>query len=113
MEIFFQTACVFDESELTLSIAEIGYEFADQLPTETLCKSIIKMAERKKRDEVHRQWAAMLPMMSTGMIEYKSFDDYYEQCTGAGIDMRPSEEIMSEIKEIREKIRKEGLNGNI
>lgn len=33
-----------------------------------------------------------------------SFEDYYDQATGANIDLRPAKEILAEVEEVRREI---------
>lgn len=42
------------------------------------------------------QWCGMLP----SLVKYMSFDEFYDQMTGANIDLRPTEEIIKELEEL-------------
>lgn len=64
---------------------------------------ILKAKEEEQREQIRKQWTAMLPLMSIQYLKYVSFEKYYEQCTGADIDMRPTEEIIAEIEEAHKK----------
>ena len=45
----------------------------------------------------------MLPFMSMKMLEYISFPEYINKCSGRNIDMRPVSEIIADIEETHEK----------
>ena len=65
---------------------------------------MIEIALEKEREErAHKQWSAMLPFMSLGMLEYISFEEYIEKLSGKNVDMRPASEIIAEIEELHQK----------
>lgn len=64
---------------------------------------VLKAQEMEERDRLHEQWTAMLPLMSIQYLEYMSFEDYVDRCTGANIDMRPTNEIIADILNAHEK----------
>lgn len=69
-------------------------------------EAVLKKAEREeKRSEAHRQWTALLPLMNTKTIKYESFEDYFARQNGENLDLRPSNEIIDEVNEIRRKMR--------
>ena len=46
----------------------------------------------------------MLPFMSLKLLKFVSFDDYYGQISGRDFDLRPDEEIIAEVEEIRKQL---------
>lgn len=102
MEKFFQTIGGIGEEEIILCISQLGFDFANVIPIGSLCRSIFKMLELKKEQEIKMQWSMMLPFMSLGMLKYMSFEDYKNKCTGGNIDTRPSQEILADVAKIRE-----------
>ena len=69
---------------------------------------IAKAREKRQEDRLFQQWVAQLPLMAfTG--EITSFADYKSRATGANIDLRPTEVILSELDEIERKL-KEGVS---
>lgn len=66
-------------------------DFADFLAT---------AIENERKEQFRQQWTAMLPFMAMGMLKFMPFDDYYESCTGATIDMRSAKDIINEICEM-------------
>lgn len=67
---------------------------------------IIKAMEEERDERIFRQWTAQLPVMAmTG--EVIDFEQYKERVTGANIDRRPTEEILKELDELEQSIKKE------
>lgn len=62
-------------------------------------KFVLNALEMERKEQIRKQWTAMLPLMSIQYLQYMSFDDYYQRCTGANIDLRPTEEILADIEE--------------
>lgn len=63
---------------------------------------ILKMAiEKTRRDTVYAEWVALQPFMIIQWLKWMSFDDYYTRRTGGDIDMRPAEEILAEVAEVK------------
>lgn len=69
-----------------------------QMDVGMFLKFVIKAKEEERREQIQRQWTAMLPLMSIQYLKYKPFEEYYESCIGSNIDMRPAEEIIAEIE---------------
>lgn len=59
--------------------------------------------QKEKEEKIHRQWCSMLPFMSMKMLEYISFPEYIDKCSGKNIDMRPASEIIADIEETHQK----------
>lgn len=59
--------------------------------------------DKEKEERLHRQWCTMLPFMSLRLLEYISFSDYIDKCSGQNIDMRPVSEIIADIEAAHEK----------
>lgn len=64
---------------------------------------INKAIEEERKAKIREQWLALFPWMNLGYFNYQSFSQYYEQCTGANIDMRPTDEIIKDIEETHKK----------
>lgn len=63
---------------------------------------ILKVAvEKTRRDTVYAEWVAIQPFMILEWLKFMSFDDYYTRRTGGDIDVRPAEEILAEVEEIK------------
>ena len=77
---------------------------------------VLNAKEMERKDQLRRQWTAMLPLMSIQYLKYISLDEYYAQCTGANIDLRSNEEIIADIEETHRRAheKKEGeyIDGN-
>ena len=71
---------------------------------------ILNALEMERKEQIQRQWTAMLPFMSLHFLQYMPFETYYERCTGANIDKRTNEEIITDIEEThrRAHMEKEG-----
>lgn len=66
---------------------------------------LVRLANNKEQDRLIReQWLMLLPLMQMNWIKYISLEDYKVKVSGGDIDMRPAEEIIAEVAEIRRKI---------
>ena len=54
--------------------------------------------EHERDQMLHRQWCALLPLMNMKMLAFEPFNQYKERLTGSGLDLRPADEIVEEIK---------------
>ena len=70
----------------------------------TLYRLTITAKEAERRAEAREQWCSMLPFMSLKLLKFVSFDDYYGQISGRDFDLRPDEEILAEVEEIRKQL---------
>ena len=68
---------------------------------------VLNAKEQEHKEQVQRQWTAMLPLMSIQYLKYMPFEEYYEKCTGANIDLRSNEEIIADIEETHRKAREQ------
>lgn len=71
---------------------------------------VLNAKETERKEQIQRQWTAMLPLMSIQYLEYMPFEEYYNNCTGANVDLRSTEEIIADIEETHRKAheKKEG-----
>jgi hypothetical protein len=71
---------------------------------------VLNAKEMERKEQIQRQWTAMLPLMSMQYLKYMSFEEYYNNCTGANVDLRSTEEIIADIEETHRKAhaKKEG-----
>ena len=69
-----------------------------------------RAAELRAKDMVHRQWCALYPQMVLGLVNFVSFEDYYNRVTGGSLDLRPAEEILAEAEQIRKEF---GIDGTV
>lgn len=74
-----------------------------QMDVETFIEMLEIAMEKEQEELAHRQWSAMLPFMSLGMLEYVSFHEYFEKLSGKNVDLRPASEIIAEIEELHQK----------
>lgn len=65
-----------------------------------------KAKEEIEKEQIRAQWTAMLPMMSANILKYMTWEDYYDQASGRDIDLRPASEILAEVQQIREDMKK-------
>ena len=66
--------------------------------------------QEEHREKIRRQWLALLPVMVTTNT-FIGFDEYYDDVTGAGIDMRPTDVILQDLEEVEAEL-EEALNGS-
>ena len=62
--------------------------------------------EKEEEQKLHKQWCSMLPFMSLKMLEYISFPEYIDKCSGKNIDIRPTHEIIAEIEATHQEAKK-------
>lgn len=68
---------------------------------------IVLAIEKEKKDEMKGMYHALLPYYAL-RGKFMTFEEFYDNVTGANLDLRPAEEILNESKEIEERLR----NGN-
>lgn len=68
--------------------------------------------EEERRAEAKAEWNEALPFMALQMLKTVSFNEYYRRSQGKHLDMRPAEEILAEVNDIRRKI-EEGKDGSV
>ncbi len=98
MEKFFSTCGATDETELTDLLLRRYHtiEFIENMDLNSFC-SFVKLAKKKDFEErLYMQWCGMLPRFE----EYMSWNEFYDKMTGANIDLRPANEIISEIERL-------------
>lgn len=78
-------------------------DYIFQMDTDTFIEMLEIALEDERKERAHRQWSAMLPFMSLGMLEYISFQEYFEKLSGKNVDLRPASEIIAEIEELHQK----------
>ena len=63
--------------------------------------------EKERDEKLFQQWTAQLPLMGmTGV--YEGFAAYRDRMTGANIDRRSVAEIMADLEEVEQQLRKGG-----
>ena len=66
--------------------------------------------QEEHREKIRRQWLALLPVMVT-TDTFIGFDEYYNDVTGAGIDMRPTDVILQDLEGVEAEL-EEAINGS-
>ena len=66
--------------------------------------------QEEHREKIRRQWLALLPVMVTTNT-FIGFDEYYDDVTGAGIDMRPTDVILQDLEGVEAEL-EEAINGS-
>lgn len=86
--------------------ARYGWSVPDILGLDIprLWRTYNKATKERLRDRVRAQWLTLLPYMSMEMLQFMSFEDYFDQVTGANIDLRPAAEILAEVEEVKREI---------
>ena len=65
---------------------------------EFLCLAITN----EKKDKIYLQYLSMLPLLIRAE-KYMTFEKFYDEFTGANIDLRSADEILKEAEEIQRK----------
>ena len=73
----------------------------EEVDIRTLADVLKVAVEKTRRDTVYAEWVAIQPFMILEWLKFMSFDDYYTRRTGGDIDVRPAEEILAEVEEIK------------
>ena len=96
---FFQVLGRFDSVALTdLLLRRYGsMEYVMQMPFEEFCELCVHASKQMQRKEIREQWVSLLPYMYLKQLKFMNFDEYFDLCTGANIDMRPAQEIIDEV----------------
>ena len=68
---------------------------------------VLNAKEEERKEQIRKQWTAMLPLMSIQYLKYMCFEEYYEKCTGINVDLRSTEEILADIEETHKKAHKQ------
>ena len=68
---------------------------------------IVLAIEKERKDEMKGLYYALLPVLAL-RGKFMTFEEFYDNMTGANLDLRPAEEILNESKAIEERLR----NGN-
>lgn len=76
------------------NLGEVGH-----FDIETGLQLCQKAIEKERDDRIFLQWIAQLPAMALAG-KTMSLQEYKDQVTGVGIDMRPTSEILTELDEI-------------
>ena len=72
-----------------------------QSDIETAQRIIDKAREKERENKFFLQWVVQLPNMTKET--FISFESYVDKVTGRNIDMRPVDECMKELEEIKKK----------
>lgn len=98
MEKFFSACGVIDETELTELLLRRYHtlEFIENMDLNSFCEFIIMARKKDYEDRLYMQWCGMLPRFE----KYMPWNEFYDKMTGANIDLRPTDEIISEIEEL-------------
>lgn len=63
---------------------------------------VLKVAvEKTRRDTVYTEWVALQPFMILKWLKFMPFGEYYDHRTGGDVDIRPAEDILAEVEEIK------------
>ena len=76
-------------------------EYIMRLDIESAMRLIAKAIEKEKENRYFLQWVVQLPNMTKET--FISFESYVDKVTGRNIDMRPVDECMKELEEIKKK----------
>lgn len=70
------------------------------LPVLEYLNFVTGMIEKDRDDYYYKQWCAILPLMHMKYIKFISFNDYKDRVTGKDLDLRDTDTIIAEIKEL-------------
>ena len=105
MEKFFLIGCQVDEIELKeILLRRYGrFTFYDMSCNEFL--AFIKLVlEKEKKDKAEKLYLVLVPKLIE-INKFMSFDQFYDEISGANLDLRPAEDILRESEEIEKRLR--------
>ena len=85
-------------------------DFIKEMKIGEFCDFLILAITLDKKEKYYMQYTALLPLILRSTGRYKTFEEFYDEITGANIDWRPAGEIIKEAEEIQ---RKQNGDGNI
>lgn len=104
MEKFFLIGCQVNEIEIKeLLLRRYGRFNFPEMKFNDFIDFLILAIKEDKKDKVRGEYCAMLPILMR-IGKYMTFEQYYDEVTGANIDWRPSEEILKEAEEIQARL---------
>ena len=102
---FFSLACGVDkEAELIDSFAErYGWTVSEisELDTDVAYELFAEIRTKKREERAWEQWLELLPHMVLKRMNFIEFEDFKNRISGSDIDIRPIEEIMKDVNEVR------------
>lgn len=104
LEKFFFVGCQINEIEIKELLLRKYHtlEFIREMSVGEFAEFLILAINKEKKEAIEKQYFALLPtMVLTG--KYMTFESFFDTVTGAGIDMRPANEIIKEVEEIKER----------
>ena len=108
MEKFFLIGCQVDEIELKeLLLRRYGRFDFNEMKLDEFVEFVALAITNDRKDKIREEYFAWLPILIR-IGHYMTFDQFYDERTGANIDWRPIDEIMKEVEEIQERF----ANGN-
>jgi hypothetical protein len=98
VEGFFYTCCQVDTIELKELLLRRYHslDFIEEMELIEFVEFVNLARNKENEDKLWQQWCAMLPQF----LEYKTFESFKDDMTGANIDMRPADVIIKEIEEL-------------
>lgn len=106
MEEFFLIGCQIDEIEIKELLLRRYHtlDFVKTMELDEFCSFLILAIEKEKKDQVEKQYLALLPIL-TLRGKYMPFDEFYNTMTGANVDWRSTDEIIAEIDALHERVK--------
>lgn len=108
---FFRIGCQIDEIEIKELLLHRYHTlaFIQEMQIDEFFEFLTLAIKNDKKEKAYLQYITLLPLLIRA-DKYMSFDNFFDEMTGANIDWRPADEILREAEEIQ---RKQNGNGNI
>ena len=102
MEKFFLIGSQVNEIELKeILLRRYGrYDFPEMSFNEYI-DFIVLAITKERKDELRGLYHSLIPIYITKLGKYISFEEFYDNMTGANLDFRPADEILREAEEIQ------------
>ena len=102
---FFSLACGTDsKAEIIDGFAErYGWTVSEisELDTDIAWDLFAEIRTKKRELKSWEQWLELLPHMVLKRMNFMEFEDFKNRMSGSDIDIRPTEEIMDDVEEVR------------
>lgn len=64
----------------------------------------VRICDERTTEILRREWLAYLPLMTTGIVQKMTFEEYKGRCV-TSIDTRPASEILAEVAQIEKELK--------
>ena len=104
MERFFLIGCQIDEIELKELLLRRYHTLNFEMEFWEFVEFVNLALETEKKEKAERLYLVLLPTLIQ-VNKYMTFDQFYEEISGANLDLRPADVILKESEEIEKRLK--------